>query len=71
MTEEVDSTLVGATCEVHFQQVRFGVNSESGGQRAESSVITAKRHIDIASRSGRWFGSGSGGYPLGPKNRTD
>jgi nucleotide-binding universal stress UspA family protein len=50
-----DVTLVGATREGLFQQLLFGTIPEQVGQRAESTVIMAKRQLGITSRVRRWF----------------
>ena len=55
MTGDYDITLIGATREGLFQQLLFGVVPEEVGQRAESTVIMAKRNLGITSRIRRWF----------------
>jgi len=52
-----DLTVVGASREGLLQQVVFGAIPEQVGQRAQSTVIMAKRDLGIASRVTRWFRS--------------
>ena len=52
---DFDVTLIGATREGLFQQLLFGAIPEEVGQRAENTVIMAKRNLGITSRVKRWF----------------
>lgn len=60
LTDDYDLTLLGASREGLFQQLLFGAVPEEVGQRAENTVIMAKRHIGITSRLKRWFRSRNG-----------
>lgn len=54
-TADHDLTLVGATRGGLLQQLVFGAIPEEVGRRAESTVIMAKRNLDITSRIRRWL----------------
>ncbi|MFW6002972.1 MAG: amino acid permease [Halanaeroarchaeum sp.] len=56
-TGENDLTLLGATRRGLFQQLLFGAIPEQIGERAENTVIMAKRHRGLTSRMKRWFRS--------------
>ncbi len=55
LTDEYDLTVLGASREGLFQQLLFGAIPEQVGQRAENTVVMAKRHLGITSRLKRWF----------------
>ncbi|MFB6201941.1 MAG: universal stress protein, partial [Halorhabdus sp.] len=50
-----DLTVIGASREGLLQQVVFGAIPEAVGQRAQSTVIMAKRNLGMTSRVTRWF----------------
>ncbi|MFW5900774.1 MAG: amino acid permease [Halodesulfurarchaeum sp.] len=59
-TADNDLTLLGATRAGLFQQLLFGTIPEQIGERSESTVIMAKRHLGITSWVKRWFKSRNG-----------
>ncbi|MFB6354281.1 MAG: amino acid permease, partial [Halobacteriales archaeon] len=50
-----DLTVIGATQEGLLQELVFGAIPEAVGQRAENTVIMAKRNLGITSRLKRWL----------------
>ncbi|MFC7046435.1 amino acid permease [Halobacteriaceae archaeon GCM10025711] len=55
VSSEHDLTIIGATREGLFQQLVFGSIPEAVGQRAEGTVIMAKRNLGITSSLRRLF----------------
>ncbi|MFB6141138.1 MAG: amino acid permease, partial [Halosimplex sp.] len=52
---EHDLTVIGASREGLLQQLVFGAVPEAVGERAQSTVIMAKRNLGITSRVTRWL----------------
>jgi nucleotide-binding universal stress UspA family protein len=52
---DYDLTIIGATREGILQRLVFGAVPEAVAQRAESTVIMAKRYLGVASKLRQWF----------------
>ncbi|MDZ7701877.1 MAG: hypothetical protein U5J98_07305 [Halobacteriales archaeon] len=54
-TGDHDLTIIGATQEGLLQELVFGAIPEGVGERAENTVIMAKRNLGRSSRLTRWL----------------